>query len=61
MTGMNGTDSIIKIVTPLSDTVIGSLKAGDKVLLSGLFTPPAMPRTSGFPRHSKRAGNCRSI
>ena len=37
MTGMNGTDSIIRIVTPLSDTVIGSLKAGDKVLLSGFI------------------------
>lgn len=35
MTGAPGSDAIKRIETPLTDAVICSLKAGDKVLLSG--------------------------
>lgn len=37
MTRKTGNDAVKKIETPLSDTVIASLKAGDKVLLSGFI------------------------
>jgi fumarate hydratase subunit beta len=37
VTGTTGNDAIRRIETPLTDAVIGSLKAGDKVLLSGFI------------------------
>ena len=37
MTGIPGNDAVRRIGTPLMDAVAGSLKAGDKVLLSGFI------------------------
>lgn len=37
MTGRTGTNEVKRIGAPLTDTVINSLKAGDKVLLSGFI------------------------